>query len=90
MQFEWDERKAELNLHKHDITFHEAATIFGDPLAVTFQDPDHSIEEFRSITFGLSRLNHHLVVSHADRPGTLRIIIARRMTKNERKIYERG
>lgn len=90
MQFEWDERKAELNRQKHGITFHEAATDFGDPLAVTFQDPDHFVKEFRYITFDLSRFNHLLVVSHSDRPGTLRIISARRMTKNERKIYERG
>lgn len=88
MRFEWDEKKAELNRQKHGITFHEAATVFGDPLAVTFKDPDHSIIEFRYITFGLSRFNHLLVVSHTDRSGILRIISARRMTKNERKIYE--
>ena len=90
MTFGWDERKAELNLKKHDVSFHEAATVFGDPLAVTFGDPDHSNEEFRYITFGLSRFNNLLVVSHTDRPEKLRIISARRMTKNERKIYEQG
>ena len=59
-------------------------------MAVTFQDPDHSINEYRYITFGLSRFGNLLVLSHTDREGTLRIISARRMTKNERKIYERG
>ena len=90
MEFEWDEKKAINNLKKHDISFHEAATVFGDPLAITFNDPDHSIEEFRYITFGLSRYNHLLVESHTERKGNLRIISARRMTKNERKIYEEG
>ena len=43
MEFEWDENKAEINLKKHRISFHEAATVFDDPLAITFNDPDHSI-----------------------------------------------
>ncbi|MBI4763989.1 MAG: BrnT family toxin [Deltaproteobacteria bacterium] len=51
MRFEWDPKKAEKNLKKHDVPFHEAATVFGNALAVTFQDPDHSIEEERQLTF---------------------------------------
>jgi len=47
MEFEWDPRKAEVNKRKHDVSFHEAATVFGDPLAITFIDPDHSIDEER-------------------------------------------
>lgn len=88
MEFEWDKNKSLLNLKKHKINFNEAATIFGDPLAITFDDPDHSMGEHRFITFGLSRLNRLLVVSHTERKGKLRIISARLMTKNERKIYE--
>ena len=88
MQFEWDAKKATGNIHRHNITFHEAATIFGDPLAITFNDPDHSIKEERYLTFGLSRFNHFLVVSHTDRGNRIRIISARLMTKQERKIYE--
>ena len=52
MRFEWDPKKAERNLKKHGVTFQEAATVFGDPLAMTFQDPDHSKEEERQLTFG--------------------------------------
>lgn len=88
MDFEWDKNKSLLNLKKHKINFNEAATKFGDPLAITFDDPDHSTGEHRFITFGLSRLNRLLVVSHTERKGKLRIISARLMTKNERKIYE--
>jgi len=90
MEFEWDKKKAEVNLKKHKISFHEAATVFGDPLAITFEDPDHSVGEFRFITFGLSRFNHLLVVLHTERGGRVRIISAREMTKQGRKIYEEG
>ena len=67
MEFEWDPKKAETNKRKHDVSFHEAATVFGDPLAITFTDPDHSIDEDRYLTFGLSRFDRLLVVSHAER-----------------------
>ena len=90
MKFEWENNKAELNLKKHGTSFHEAATVFGDSLAITFDDPDHSIGEYRFITFGLSRFNRLLVVSHTEREGRIRIISARQMTKKERKIYEEG
>ena len=50
MEFEWDERKALTNVKKHGVSFHDAATVFGDPLAITFPDPDHSEEEDRSVT----------------------------------------
>ena len=90
MEFEWDKGKAELNLKKHGTAFREAATVFGDPLAITFDDPDHSVDEDRFITFGLSRFNHQLVVSHTEREGKMRIISARPMTRQERKIYEEG
>ena len=90
MEFEWDRNKAELNLKKHGISFREAATVFGDPLAITFDDPDHSDGEYRLITFGLSRFNQTLIVSHTEREGKMRIISARPMKKRERKIYEEG
>jgi uncharacterized protein len=76
MEFEWDNKKAEANLRKHDVTFQEATSIFGDPLAVTFEDPDHSTNEDRYITFGLSRKQRLIVVSHTERRGWTRIISA--------------
>jgi uncharacterized protein len=90
MKYEWDPGKAEANKRKHGVSFHEAATVFGDPLAVTFTDPDHSIDEYRYITFALSRFDRLLVVSHADRDENVRIISARLMTRQERRIYEKG
>lgn len=88
MEFEWDEKKSDINRKKHGVSFHEAATIFGDPLAITFSDPDHSIGEHRFLTFGYSILNNLLVVVHTERQGKTRIISARRATKHERTIYE--
>ncbi len=90
MRFEWDERKAAANEKKHGVSFHEAATVFGDPLAITFADPDHSENERRYVTFGMSRVDRLLVVAHADRERRIRIISARTMTRHERKIYEEG
>ena len=90
MEFEWDPEKARANERKHDFTFHEGATVFGDPLAITFPDPDHSVDEERYLTFGLSRLNRLVVISHTQRGGKTRIISARLMTRRERRIYEEG
>lgn len=88
MEFEWDERKAEKNLKKHAVSFHEAGTVFGDPMAITYHDPEHSQNEHRFLTFGLSRFDRLLVVAHTDCDGNVRIVSARLMTKPERKIYE--
>lgn len=88
IDFEWDDEKAESNATKHGMSFEEAATVFGDPLAITFDDPDHSDEEDRFITIGLSALDRILVVCHTDRSDRIRIISARRATPRERKAYE--
>jgi uncharacterized protein len=90
MRLDWDSKKAEANLRKHGVSFDEAATVFLDPHAVSGPDPDHSVDEERYITFGYSRLGKLLAVSHTHRPGTIRIINARRMTRGERKLYEEG
>jgi uncharacterized DUF497 family protein len=42
MEFEWDSKKADTNKRKHGVTPQEGTTVFGDPLAITFADPDHS------------------------------------------------
>ncbi|MXS84050.1 BrnT family toxin [Nitrosomonas oligotropha] len=90
MKFDWDSKKAEANRRKHSVSFDEAATIFLDPHAVSGPDPDHSIAEERYITFGCSKLGRLLAVCHTYRPGMIRIISARRLTRGERKLYEEG
>lgn len=90
MEFEWDSQKAESNLAKHGVPFHEAATIFGDPLAITYLDPDHSEQEARFLTFGHTRAGNLIVMSHTDREDCTRIISARRVTRIERRQYEEG
>ncbi len=90
MELEWDEEKNVVNLQKHGISFEEAATVFGDPLSDTFDDPDHSAEEYRFITKGTSEKGRLLVVAHTDREDRVRIISARELTKQERRNYEEG
>jgi len=90
VQFEWDRKKAKSNLKKHGISFQEAATVLGDTLAITFDDPDHSVNEHRFLTFGLSRTGKAIIVSHTERRKSMRIISARLMTRQERQIYEEG
>lgn len=80
--------QAARNLRKHGISFYEAATTFGDPLAITYPDPDHSASEQRFITVGMSDVGRVLIVAHTDRGENIRIVSARRVTRRERKTYE--
>ncbi len=90
MIYEWDPKKATVNLRKHGMSFEEAATVFLDPLAITFPDPDHSDEEDREITIGLTTKPRVVFASHSPRGDRTRIIGARRATPKERKQYEEG
>jgi len=88
MRFEWDRKKADSNRNKHGVSFDEAVTVFYDPLAATFRDPDHSIGENRWVTIGYSAKGRLLLVCHTDRREVVRIISARRATSRERKKHE--
>jgi uncharacterized DUF497 family protein len=90
VRFEWDPEKAASNLAKHGVSFDEASTVFGDPLATTVIDPEHSIGEERWLTTGLSLQQRVVIVWHADRGCTVRIIGARQATPDERRTYESG
>jgi len=88
MRFEWDRSKATSNVKKHRVSFDEAGTVFYDPLAATFEDPDHSQEESRLVTVGYSARGRLLVVSHVERGDATRVISARRASVRERKRHE--
>ena len=88
MNFEWDPDKAAQLRLKHGVSFHEAATVLGDPLALTYHDPDHSITEQRFLTVGISSAGRVLIVAHTDRGENIWIISARKTTRRERKQYE--
>ena len=88
MRFEWDPEKAKQNLKKHGVSFEEALTVFYDPLSATFDDPDHSVDEYREITVGSSSRERLLVVAHTEREESIRIISARPATAHERKKHE--
>jgi len=89
--FDWDEDKAAVNVRKHHVTFDEASTVFADPLAVIFDDQEHSVDEAREIIIGHSVLERLLLVSFTERgEDVVRIISARKATKRERRDYEEG
>lgn len=88
MKFEWDARKDRENQRKHGVSFEEAATVFGDPLAGTIPDPDHSRGESRFLTIGYSSNSRLIVVSHTEEGENFRIISAREANTHERKTYE--
>ena len=90
MRVTWDPRKATANTKRHKVSFEEASSVLADPLAITGADPDHSIDETRWITFGLSNRSRLLTVSHTDDGDTIRIISARAATRPERRLYEEG
>ncbi len=88
MDFEWNPEKAKINAEKHFIDFDEARTIFDDPLFITFLDEEHSTEEERYITIGLSNKQRLLLVAHTERNAKIRIISARKVSKHEEKFYQ--
>jgi uncharacterized DUF497 family protein len=86
--FEWDAQKAKNNLQTHQVPFEEAITIFDDPQFITVLDDEHSQDEERYITIGLSNKNRVLMVAHTERNNKIRIISARKATRNEEKFYQ--
>ncbi len=88
MEFESHPSKAAANLRKHGVSFEEAASVFSDPLATVYEDPDHSANEKRFLTIGTSAQGRLLHIAFADRGGRIRLITARRLTRKERELYE--
>ena len=86
-QLGWDTNKAAQNLRKHRVAFEEAATVFDDPMFITVVDDEHSVDEERYITIGVSSQRRLLIVAHTDRDGRMRIISAREATKKEENFY---
>jgi uncharacterized DUF497 family protein len=89
MKFQWDPKKAAINLRKHGMSFDEAVTVFKDPLALIFDDNVHSVSEPREIIIGHSILNRLVLVCFTVRDEQfIRIFSARRATRHEQRDYE--
>ena len=93
--FEWDARKARINLEKHKVSFEEAQTIFADSLLITFPDELHSETEERFVSIGISTRERVLLAVHTEREEIgeriiIRIISCRKATTSERMIYEKS
>ena len=89
LSFEWDPRKAAVNLRKHGVSFEDAQSVFADERARLIDDPDHSADEERFLLLGLSSSLRLLVVAHCYREagGVIRIISARKATREEQRFY---
>ncbi len=92
IKFEWDPLKGVKNQEKHEVSFEEAQSVFYDEYAMQFYDEEHSDQEDRFLMLGLSNETRVLLVCHCERDSgeTIRIISARKATKNERKHYQGG
>ncbi len=88
MQYQWDRNKALSNLNKHGIDFADAVSVFSDELAITIFDD--RFEEERFITIGIDLFSRVLVVVYTMRDDEIRLISARKASKNERSQYEEG
>ena len=89
MIYEWNPKKAKENLKRHKVSFDEATSVFTDPFALTFNDPDHSQEERRYITVGTSSKQRIVFLAHVDRgEDHVRIISARAATATESHAYQ--
>ena len=91
LKFDWDTNKNKENIKKHKISFEEAKEVFYDDNAILFDDPNHSDSEERFLIIGRINSLNIYVVSHCYRENAdiIRIISARKATKNERQTYER-
>jgi uncharacterized DUF497 family protein len=92
LRFDWHERKNRRNRTKHRVWFEEAQSVFSDPHARLFYDPEHSVEEDRFLLLGVRSAARILVVVHCYRESdsTIRIISARKAIKKEVRFYEEG
>lgn len=90
IRFEWDAAKARVNERKHGVSFEEAQSVFYDDFARQFYDPESSEAEHRFLMLGMSNRARVLLVCHCERAegDVIRIISARKATRNERKYYE--
>ena len=88
MNYQWDPAKAAANLKKHGVEFADAVGVFGDPGAITIEDPDSEGEQ-RFLSIGLDVLGRLIVVAFTYRGDDLRLISARKATRKEISIYEK-
>jgi uncharacterized DUF497 family protein len=87
--FEWNRQKEAVNAAKHGVTFSEAQSAFTDEFARLILDPEHSEDEDRFILLGMSFRSRLLVVCHCVRAAErIRVISARKATRQERTTYE--
>lgn len=90
IKFDWDPLKAKGNKKNHGVSFDEAKSVFYDDFARQFYDEAHSEQEARFLLLGVSNTSRILLICHCEvgDKNTIRIISARKATRNERQLYE--
>lgn len=87
MRFEWDEAKNRSNIAKHGLSFFTALRIFEGPV-LTAEDTRLDYGERREVSIGRVGNVLIVVVVHTQRQDRIRLISARRASRNERNRYE--
>jgi len=85
----WDSVKAKSNRLKHRVFFSDVEPVFYDPNAISFEDRE-SEGEARYIVIGLDSMARLIVVAYTYRDNVIRVIPARKASKSEQKVYEKG
>lgn len=85
--FEWDDQKAGINFHKHDLSLESACEAFFDPFLVV-GDGEVVDGELREKLIGMTRAWRIVLVVYVMRADRVRLISARDATVRERKLYE--
>ncbi len=86
--FLWDDGNSKKNWIKHKVTKIECEEIFFNLPLIISDDEKHSNIEKRYYALGKSKLERFLFISLTVRNRLLRVISARDMNRNERKLYE--
>jgi len=87
--FEWDEKKNQINIEKHGVSFNDAQKVFNDPNRLTLFDEGHSKSEDRYFCIGKVN-NGILTVRFIIRNGIIRIIGAGYWRKGRERYEKRN
>ena len=85
MHYEWDETKRQINIRNHALDFIDVISIF-EGITISIEDRRFDYGETRYITLGLLK-GYVIVVAHTEERDMIRIISARKATKNEERKY---
>jgi len=87
--FEWDEGNLLKNWEKHKVSASECEQVFFNSPLISGADEKHSKQEHRHYAMGITDTKRKLFIAFTVREGLIRVISARDMSKNERKVFDK-